>query len=428
MSEIENPLLGLIDHGQSYWLDNLTREKIRSGELERRVTREGLRGLTSNPSIFHEAVSGSEDYDALIDRAAKDGKSAYEIYEALVLADIRDACDVLRPVYDESDGLDGYVSLELSPYLAHDTEGSMRDARRLFFEVDRPNLLIKIPGTPAGVPAIEQMLYEGVNVNVTLLFSIERYRAVAEAYLRALERRLSEGDAIDGVASVASFFLSRIDVLVDQLLSHRIRFGESGEPSGDASVSPEDLMGKAAIANAKLAHQSFLELLDSDRWKRLEEAGARPQRLLWASTSTKDPLYSDVRYVEPLIGPHTVNTMPDRTIAAFADHGVVEDTLTGGVDEARRTFEALDDVGIDMAAVTEQLMNEGVQKFMDSFDALLTTITDERARSLRVGGEPEPSDLGTEAPHVDAIVESLTTRRFSRRLHDKDASLWTRDP
>ncbi len=429
MNELENPLLRLIDRGQSYWLDNLTRGKIQSGELERRVTSEGLRGLTSNPSIFHKAVSGSGDYADVIDKGAKSGKSPYEIYESLVLADIRDACEVLRPVYDESEGLDGYVSLELSPYLAHDTEGSMRDARRLFQEVDRPNLLIKIPGTPAGVPAIEQMLYEGVNVNVTLLFSIERYEAVADAYLRALERRLDKGKSVDDVASVASLFLSRIDALVDQLLGHRIRTGESASPGDeDAAVAPEHLMGKAAIANAKLAYRSLSKLLETDRWKRLAAAGARPQRLLWASTSTKDPLYSDVRYVEPLIGAHTVNTLPDETIAAFADHGVVDDTVANGVEEAQRTFEALEKAGVDFGAVTEQLMNEGVQKFMDSFDALLTTIAEERDRCLRVGGRPEPSSFGETKSRIDDVVASLAARQFTRRLHDKDASLWTRDP
>ncbi len=428
MSKRDNPLRELLDHGQSYWIDNLTRAKLTGGELERRVAREGLRGLTSNPSIFHKAISGSQDYREDIDELTRSGTGPYEIYEALVLSDIRDACDVLRPVYDESDGADGFVSLELSPYLSHDTEASMRDARRLFSAVDRPNLLIKIPGTREGVPAIEQMLYEGVNVNVTLLFSIERYEAVAEAYLRALERRLEDGEPIDTVTSVASFFLSRIDVLVDEILAHRVHTGPHGSGGSDDELpTAERLMGKAGIAAAKIAYERLERLLASDRWKRLEEAGARPQRLLWASTSTKDPLYSDVRYVEPLIGPHTVNTMPDETIAAFADHGTVADTVRDGLAEAHRTLEALDELGIDFDAVTEQLTNEGVQKFIDAFDALLTAIAHEYARCLRVGGEPESSGLGAAGPFVREVTSSLATKRFVRRMAAKDASLWTRE-
>lgn len=423
MVDPTNPLLELLEYGQSYWLDNLTRGKIRSGELERRVSEQGLRGLTSNPSIFHKAISGGEEYAEQIDALAREGRSPYEIYEALVLDDIRGACDVLRPVYDESEGADGFVSLELSPYLAHDTEGSMRDARRLFEAVSRPNLLIKIPGTPAGTPAIEQMLYEGVNVNITLLFSIDAYEAVAEAYVSALERRLEEGKSVHDVASVASFFISRIDVLVDEILGHHIIPGSEG-----TSPRPEELLGKAGIANAKLAYRSFLDLLGSDRWKRLEEAGARPQRMLWASTSTKDPLYSDIRYVEPLIGPDTVNTLPDATIDAFSDHGRVADTVTDGMEEARRTMDGLREVGVDFDAVTWQLMNEGVQKFIAPFDRLLATISEERARSLKRSGESQALALGGERRGVDDVLGALGTRQFARRLFAGDASLWTHDP
>jgi len=422
MADQTNPLLELLEYGQSYWLDNLTRGKIRSGELERRVSEQGLRGLTSNPSIFHKAISGGEEYAEQIDELAREGLGPYEIYEQLVLADIRDACDILRPVYDGSDGADGFVSLELSPYLAHDTEGSMRDARRLFEAVDRPNLLIKIPGTPVGTPAIEQMLYEGVNVNITLLFSIDAYEAVAKAYVSALERRLKEGKSVHDVASVASFFISRIDVLVDEILGHHII------PGSTAGLRPEELLGRAGIANAKLAYRSFLDLLEGDRWRRLEKAGARPQRMLWASTSTKDPLYSDVRYVEPLIGPHTVNTLPDATIDAFADHGTVADTVTDGMDEARRTMDRLREAGVDFDAVTWQLMNEGVQKFIAPFDQLLSTVARERARSLRRSGESQALALGAARRGVDDVLQALGTRQFGRRLFAKDASLWTDDP
>jgi len=376
----ENPLLQLIEHGQSYWLDNLTRGKIHGGELQRRVEEEGMRGVTSNPSIFMKAITGSNDYDDQIASLAADGHSTGEIYEALAVKDIQDACDVLRPLYNDSGGHDGFVSLEVSPHLAHETEATMDEARRLFQRVDRPNCLIKIPGTEAGLPAIEQMLYEGVNVNITLLFSVERYEQVALRYIRALERRAAEGKPIDSVASVASFFLSRIDVLVDQLLTHRI----PPEMRTDQSSQAEELLGKVAIANAKLAYQSFQEIFGSARWKLLEEKGAKVQRPLWASTSTKNPEYSDVRYVEPLIGPETVNTLPDSTIEAFADHGIVEpNTVTEGVDEARQTLAELDALGIDLSRVTWQLENEGIQKFIDPFEELLEVIS-ERAESVAV--------------------------------------------
>ncbi|MEJ2686656.1 MAG: transaldolase, partial [Gammaproteobacteria bacterium] len=372
------PLLKLIDYGQSYWLDNLTRDMISGGELRRRVAEEGLRGVTSNPKIFDEAITSSESYDRQIRELVQEGKSTPQIYEALVVNDVRDACDVLRPVYEESDAMDGYVSLEVSPHLAHDAQGSIRDARRLYREVDRPNLFIKIPGTAAGLGAIEELLTDGINVNITLLFSVERYRAVAEAYMRALERRLERGRPLDSVASVASFFLSRIDVLVDELLEHRIR----GVSDSTMAARASELRGRTAVANAKLAYQVFEQISAGERWQRLAEHGARPQRLLWASTSTKNPQYSDVMYVEPLIGPRTVNTMPARTISAFADHGRAEDTLREGMDAAANTLGALQELGIDIAQVTEQLENEGVQKFIDPYDDLMDNLAAKRVRYL----------------------------------------------
>jgi transaldolase len=274
---------------------------------------------------------------------------------------------LLRPVFDESKGVDGFVSLEVSPYLAHDTERTMQETRRLFNAVDRPNVFIKIPGTAAGVNAIEEMLYEGININITLLFSVERYEAVAKAYLTALERRLVQSKPIDNVASVASFFLSRIDILVDQLLQHRM-----GQENGPARA----LIGKVAVANAKLAYQSFKKIFSSSRWQKLEgKGGARVQRPLWASTSTKNPQYSDVCYVEPLIGPHTVNTMPEETIAAFAHHGrVKKNTVEENVVEAAQTIAELERLGIDFSCVAWQLENEGVQKFIDPFAELMKTI------------------------------------------------------
>jgi transaldolase len=293
-----NNLLQLIKHGQSYWLDNLTREMISSGDLQRRVINEGLRGVTSNPAIFYKAISGSDDYDAQIREAIRKQSSLQEVYEELVTTDIRYTCDVLREVYDTSEGGDGFVSLEVSPHLAHDTEASVAEARRLWQTVDRPNLLIKIPATDAGVSAVEALLSEGINVNITLLFSIERYQAVAEAHMRALEHRVRQGKPVDKIASVASFFLSRIDTLVDELLGHRIGTGSHG-----ATYSAENLLGRIAIANAKLAYDRFSQILQSDRWKALQQQGARPQRMLWASTGTKNPEYSDIMYVTPLSDP-----------------------------------------------------------------------------------------------------------------------------
>ncbi len=384
-----NPLLQLIEFGQSYWLDNLTRGKIAGGELERRVREEGLRGVTSNPAIFHKAITGSPDYDARIRQLFDAGGSPEQVYEALVVADVRDACDILRPVFDREDGADGFVSLEVSPHLAHDSEATVIEARRLFKAVDRPNLFIKIPGTAAGVAAVEQCLFEGIPVNITLLFSVAAYEAVAKAYLRALERRLEAAKPLRDVASVASFFLSRIDLLVDQLLTQR--FGTCHD------AAARQLLGQAAIANAKLAYHRFQAIFSGERWQALANLGAHPQRVLWASTSTKNPAYRDVMYVEPLIGPHTVNTLPDETIVAFAEHGQVAATVAQGVKEARQTMRDLAALGIDFAQVAAQLENEGVQKFIDPYDALL------RALAAKGGTAPQRE----EARALREVAQSL---------------------
>lgn len=367
-------LLQLHEHGQSYWLDNLTRGMLVDGELARRVEIEGLRGVTSNPAIFHNAITRGAQYDEDISRFTAEGLDVEDVYDRLTIADVRGACDVLRGVWESSGGVDGYVSLEVSPHLANDTEGTVREARRLHDEVARENVLIKIPGTPAGVPAIRQALFEGVNVNVTLLFSIAAYETVAEAHTEALEQRLDAGRPVDDVASVASFFVSRIDALTDRKL------GELADaPEGDPARC-EALLGKAAIANGKLAYVGFQRRLATDRWARLAGRGARPQRMLWASTSTKNPAYSDVRYVEPLIGDLTVNTLPEKTIDAFRDHGRSARTLTEGVDEARRTMAELAAAGIELDAVTDQLLAEGVEKFAVPFDRLLASLEERMAR------------------------------------------------
>ncbi len=416
-------LIKLINFGQSYWLDNLTRGMINSGELKKRVTEQGLRGMTSNPAIFNKAISNSSDYDEQIAQLVEAGKSVHEIYDALTIKDVQDACDILRPVFDSSQGVDGFVSLEVSPYLGHDTNGTMSEARRLFKAVNRPNVFIKIPGTPAGVPAIEQMLYEGININITLLFSIRSYEAVAEAYLKALERRLAEDQPIQSVRSVASFFLSRIDVLVDQLLGHRI----IPEASHGDAPRPENLLGKVAVANAKLAYVSYKRIFSGNRWKKLADMGARVQRPLWASTSTKDPLYSDVKYVEPLIGPDTVNTMPESTIAAFADHGVIyENSIEKELDEARQILDDLKKLDIDIDFVTDfQLVNEGIQKFIDPYNTLMTTLAGQRQKYLEKKAGRQKIDFGK--TDAKSAFVSLDDKQFARRVFEKDPYLWKSD-
>ncbi len=414
-----NALFELSDFGQSYWLDNLSREMIRSGELSRRVEQQGLRGVTSNPAIFHKAISAGDQYDDEIARLVAAGASIPDIYEQLVVSDITEACDALRPVFDETDGLDGYVSLEVSPRLIHDTDRSVEEGRRLWRAVGRPNLMIKIPGTPAGIPAIEELLFEGINVNVTLLFDVPAYDEVARAYVRALTRRAEAGQP-PAVASVASFFLSRIDVLVDGLIGHRID-AEPG-PSGPAA-----LLGHAGIASAKLAYQSFQQHFSGPTWTELAESGARVQRLLWASTSSKNPLYDAVRYVEPLIGRDTVNTMPESTIEAFSLSGsAIPDTIEAGVDDAAAVFERLDAAGIDMVAVARQLVDEGAEKFIAPFDALLAGLATKRSE---LAGDADRFALSAAAGDAmsPSLLNALAESRFVRRLFAADSSLWSPD-
>ncbi|MCL5030176.1 MAG: bifunctional transaldolase/phosoglucose isomerase [Bacteroidetes bacterium] len=420
-----NTLIELLNYGQSYWLDNLTRGKIKNGELKKRVANQGLRGITSNPSIFNKAITNGTDYDKQIKQLVEQKKGVHEIYEALTIKDVQDACDILKPVYDSSEGVDGFISIEVSPYLARDTEGTMIEARRLFKEVNRPNCYIKIPGTPEGVPAIEQMLYEGINVNITLLFSIQSYEAVAYAYLNALERRVAENKPIERLRSVASFFLSRIDVLADQLLGSVIIPGKIQ----DNTLRPEQLFGKAAIANAKIAYQSFKKIFSGERWEKLLSHGAKVQRPLWASTSTKDPLYNDVKYVEPLIGPDTVNTLPDETIDAFDDHGKIEsNTIEKDVDESYKVIEDLRKIGVDIDFVTTQLLNEAIQKFVEPYDNLMKNISQKRDAILgeRIG--KQKISFGKSKADVSAAMKSLNEKQFTRRLFAKDPHLWSDDP
>lgn len=374
MKTYQSSLLRLPSAGQSYWLDNLTRDMIREGELKRRVTEEGLGGVTSNPSTFKKALTGSQAYDDQVRRLVAEHRPDREIFDAVMVDDVQQACDILLPVYHDTARLDGYVSLEVSPHHAHDPSRTMDEARRLHGLVNRPNLMIKVPGTSACVPAIETLLYEGLNINITLLFSIEHYQAVAEAYLKALERRVGEDKPVDGLASVASFFVSRVDTLVDQLLAHR-RDPEQSDSSG----LPHQLMGRIAVANARIAYKYFKQMFSGERWGKLARHGARPQRVLWASTGRKNPAYSDVEYVEPLVGRDTVNTMPETTIRAFADHGrVVANSVEADVDDALETLRRLEEVGIGYRCATVQLENEGIQQFIEAYDACLKAVKQKR--------------------------------------------------
>lgn len=344
--------------GQSIWFDFIQRSLIGSGEMQRLIT-QGVRGVTSNPTIFEKAIAHSTDYDVALKTLARDGKSDDEIYEALVLHDISVTADLFLPVYAETRGLDGYVSIEVNPQLAYDTDRTIGEALRLFSCLGRPNVMIKVPATASGISAIETLIARGVNVNVTLLFSVDQYVRAADAYLRGLEKRLASGGDIAAVASVASFFVSRLDTAVDTEL----------EKAGRT-----DLQGKAAIANAKVAYHLFKGIFSGERWERLASRGARVQRLLWASTGTKNPKYPDTLYVDRLIGPHTVNTLPPATLGAFIDHGRVEPSLDSGVTEAREHIDRLKALGIDVDAITTRLEEEGVRSFASSFESLMNGI------------------------------------------------------
>ncbi len=356
--------------GQAVWLDFLDRKFLGEGGLERLVEQDGLTGVTSNPSIFEKAMGHGEAYDSSLAAFDRDHADAELMarYEHLAVGDIRSAADTLRPVYDQSDAHDGYVSLEVSPYLANDTQKTTAEARKLWAAVDRPNLMIKIPGTDTGTPAISKAIEEGINVNVTLLFAIEAYQQVANAYADGLEARLRQGKAIDRIASVASFFVSRIDGKIDDAIDARIA---DHDPEAGALKA---IRGKVAIANAKLAYQWYLDFLKTDRWKALAAKGAMPQRLLWASTSTKDPDYPDTLYVDTLIGKDTVNTMPMKTMDAFRDHGEPGQTLTAGINEAKHVLAEVERLGLSLSHVTDSLVREGVASFSQSFDDLLGAI------------------------------------------------------
>ena len=419
-----NPLVALgQQYGQSPWYDYIRRSLITSGELQALIDRDGLRGVTSNPAIFEKAIAGSSDYnEALQALEQQQDIDAKALYEHLAVGDIQAATAVMTSVYTQSHKRDGYVSLEVSPYLAHDTNGTIEEARRLWHDVGRPNVMIKVPATPAGIPAIKQLISEGMNINVTLLFHMEAYEAVAEAYISGLETLVAQGGDPSGVASVASFFISRIDSMVDRLLSERLK---STASAGQRSLL-RSLLGKVAIANAKLTYQRYNEIYRSERWQLLAAKGAQTQRLLWASTGTKNPNYSDVLYVEELIGADTVNTMPSATFEAFREHGRPRASLAEGLEEAHDTMEVLEEVGISIKEVTDTLLDEAVQLFADAFDKLLGAV--EKKRQALLGEELTrqtytlPADLQAA---VNASLEDWRMQGKVRKLWAQDASLWT---
>lgn len=369
----DNPIFQIEkNYGQSIWMDNLSRTLIESGELKELIQTRGICGITSNPAIFEKAIAGNAIYDTDIEAGIRAQKSVMEIYESLVFEDISNACDIFKPVYDETNGLDGYVSIEVPPTIAKDTQSTISEAQRYYQAIGRENVMIKIPGTPEGLPAVEQAISEGINVNVTLLFSVESYVETFWAYIRGLEKRAAEGKDISNIASVASFFLSRIDSKVDAKLEEK----SAGVDDPNLTEKLKGIEGKVAIANAKIAYQKYKEIIQSDRWKALSAKGAQVQRLLWASTSTKNPAYSDVMYVDELIGPNTVNTLPPNTIEACADHCSPESRIETGVEEAYQTINSLNDpdVNINLSQVMDELLDEGIVKFVKPFDSLISSL------------------------------------------------------
>ncbi|WFU54247.1 bifunctional transaldolase/phosoglucose isomerase [Bradyrhizobium pachyrhizi] len=420
-----NPVKALENHRQAVWLDFLARGFVADGDLKRLIETDGVKGVTSNPSIFEKAIGSSDEYDGAIGKALKNGdRSVADLFEHLAVEDIQHAADVLRPVYDQSHGGDGFVSLEVSPYLAMDTKGTIAEAERLWKDVHRKNLMVKVPATPEGLPAIEYLIGEGISINITLLFSQKVYRQVAEAYLKGLEKYVGKGGDPSHVASVASFFVSRIDTAVDKQLDEKI--AKANDPQEKERLAA--LKGKVAIANAKLAYQDYKRLFAGSRWDKLTAKGAKPQRLLWASTGTKNKDYSDVLYVEELIGPDTVNTVPPATLDAFRDHGKVRDSLEENVEDARRVLEELEKSGISLDAITEELVKDGVKLFADAADKLYGAVAHKRATSL--GGGIDRQKLALGATIEKAVEKSTEEWRASariRRLWHKDKSVWTGD-
>ena len=416
-----NPLQQLWNHRQSFWLDFISRDLMKSGKLKKLVAEDGLRGMTSNPTIFEKAISAGSDYDADLKKLAAKGLSVEDIFEGLAVNDIQKAADALRPVFNQSKGEDGYVSLEVSPDVAFETAETEAQAKHLFKRVARPNLMIKIPGTQPCIAAIENSIAAGININITLLFSVKNYKNVLEAYLKGLERRAKKGQAINKISSVASFFVSRVDGIVDKKLDEIIAAG------GENATMAKSLLHKAAIANAKLAYEHYLLVSASPRWQAMAKKGARPQRLLWASTSTKDKRLPDVIYVDELIGPDTVNTMPPATIDAFRDHGKAEDKIRSGVGQAHLDIANLEKVGIDFEAMMEKLQKDGVKSFSASFESLLRVVGAKRELLLGLISRRSKFELGKARGDWEAALKKMESEQWVKRAWEKDASLWKND-
>lgn len=416
-----NPLLNLEKLGQSIWMDFIRRDMIVSGELAQRVNDDGVSGITSNPSIFEKAIAGSHDYDESVRALSLEGKSTEEIYRTLTIDDIRQAADVFRPVFEKTKGGDGFVSLEVYPDLAHDAKGTIKQAHEFWDAVQRPNIFIKVPATKEGLTPIRDLTADGLNVNITLLFGLPRYQEVVEAYLTGLETRVKAGKNVDGISSVASFFLSRIDAVVDKVCEDKIN---KQTPDTAEAVRAR---GQVAIASAKIAYKIYEEIFNSERFKKLAAKGARRQRLLWASTSTKNPAYSDVKYIEALIGPETINTLPLETMTAYRDHGDPSVRLTDDIDGAHRVLEHLPSLGINIDRVTQQLEDDGVKKFEVAFGALLKALEDKRQTALHEPVDSQKLSLGSFASSITSRLSALDNQKFAARLWQKDPTLWKSD-
>ncbi|MCC6744118.1 MAG: bifunctional transaldolase/phosoglucose isomerase [Acidobacteria bacterium] len=418
-----NPIREIAALGQSIWYDQVRRSLFTSGELARMIDEDDLRGVTSNPTIFEKAIGGSTDYNEALALLAEQGLGVNDIYESLAIDDIGRAADLLRPVYDRTNAIDGYISLEVSPTLAHDTNGTVADAVRLFSALNRPNVMIKVPATPAGIPAIEELISRGINVNVTLIFSMSCYLDVANAYIRGLERRAAAGDSVARIGSVASFFVSRIDSTIDNELGLRIRrTADDGE-----KAALEALVGKVAIANARVAHDAYRDLFQGERFATLRSAGALPQRQLWASTGTKNPEYPDVLYVDALIGAETVNTVPPATYTAARDHATPRITLTEGVDEARAVLANLEKAGIDLAEVTQALQDDAVASFATSFETLMDVVGKRRDDAIRLILDRQTIEAGSASAVIQSALTEVASSQLVPRIWRRDSGVWSDD-
>lgn len=415
-----NPLVEVEKLGQSIWYDNIRRLLIDNGEIAGMIAEDDLRGITSNPTIFEKAIAGNDDYDEALVGYIVAGLNVNEMYEALAIDDIQRTADLFRPVYERTDRLDGYVSLEVSPMLAHDTEGTVTEARRLWERLNRPNVMIKIPATPAGIPAIRRTIAAGINVNVTMIFALGNYEEVAEAYISGLEDRIAAGQPVDHIASVASIFVSRIDTAIDKQLDVLIK----AAPDETSREWLSRLPGRSAIANAKAQYRRFTEIFATERFQKLEANGAQVQRPLWASTGTKNPNYCDVLYIDQLIAPRTVNTIPPATYAAFRDHGTVRLTIGENLDEAQSVLDGIKAAGIDLAAVCQQLQDEGVKAFADSFTSLMQSISDKEASLSRTILQRSEGQFGPFEDAVQATLKRAGTEHWIERIWNRDASLW----